>query len=224
MPPAFAAKSATPPPRWEPMPQSAKTKITKTAMTAQRIHWRCLKFSRSALSILFSEDGRVRGATGASWGPKESRTIPQSQTAVKLAPSGLDQEGAPGVRHAIRIAVRVSRNERYAQEVPERPGIPARVVLRLHRDARSNSDRRGAARRRDRRRRLLLYEKGRIRGPRQAGDRPCRGHARRGKAGSCFGPERKGDAHGRRGAIARDEDHRGRGREEQRERRRHRRR
>src|SRR5512132_3278401 len=62
MSPAFAASEASPPPpRWEPMPQSAKTKITKTAMTAQRIHCRCLKFSRSALSI-FSPKWDASGA------------------------------------------------------------------------------------------------------------------------------------------------------------------
>jgi len=50
--PTFAAKSTpSPPPPAAPIPQSAKTKMTKTAMTAHRTHLRCLKFSLKVLSI-----------------------------------------------------------------------------------------------------------------------------------------------------------------------------
>src|SRR6266508_1810761 len=142
MSPAFAASAASPaPPRWEPIPQSAKTKITKTAMTAQRIHWRCLKFSRSALSILVLRNRTRPGRTPAT-GPERIVNDTPEANGGKVGVDRPYRQGMPDVRHDIRrFAVRVSRNERYAQEVPERPGIPARVVLRLDPDTRSDRDR-----------------------------------------------------------------------------------
>src|ERR1019366_2289457 len=96
MSPAFAARAASPPPpRWEPIPQSAKTKITKTAMTAHRIHWRCLKFSRNALSMLFLRNRTRPGRAGAA-GPERneddtSETNGGKVSGEKVAPEGADR-------------------------------------------------------------------------------------------------------------------------------------
>src|ERR1039458_8405078 len=137
---------------------------------------------------------RTRPGRTPATGPEGIEDDTPEANGGKVSAARPRKEGRPDARHAIRsFAVRVSRNERYAQEVPEQPGIPARVVLRLQPDARSDSDRHSRPRRGDRGRHLLLPETRRDRGPRKAGDRRGRRRAPARAAAEGRGVARQGD-------------------------------